>query len=431
MATNTAAQLDALFIQYHEKVISPQFPQATPFLNQLKEAGPEWKVNAKGWKSNAYLRQEASNVWGLPGLSFPVGGTTVDKNFYVYRAVYGKSYVIDGSTYRDMKLGNELTLLNERDNINRIMMNAAHEQEQAAMGDGLGRKSIITSGASTTVLPLLTTPNGLNASGFGADELIEGGFYDILTSAGALADASHQNVQFPEGSINRVNNTVTLTTPLGAAPAANSIIVYTGSYNMYPAGIRYLIDGARTGYFQGIDASTEPYLNSPKIDAAQADISTSLVQNLMVKHIFRNGGQETQRLKVFGAPTQIALYTQGGWNLVRYDADKKDFNLGFDTASYGGMQFQSLVSMDPDVLVICDLADIRKLIGMKLGVHSEDGLFWRQASGTNSTNSDNVFANWGYEGNYAIMQPRRHGIIVNLSVQGMATQANEFSTTAP
>jgi len=430
MATNTAAQLDALFIQYHEKVVSPQFPQATPFLNQLKEAGPEWKVNAKGWKSNAYLRQEASNVWGLPGLSFPVGGTTVDKNFYVYRAVYGKSYVIDGSTYRDMKLGNELTLLSERDNINRIMMNAAHEQEQAAMGDGLGRKSIIES-ATTTVLTLKTTPNGLNASGFGADELIENGFYDILTSSGGLAHASHQNVQFPEGSINRVNNTVTLTTPLGAAPAANSIIVYTGSYNMYPAGIRYLIDGARTGYFQGIDASTEPYLNSAKIDASQADISVSLVQNLMVKHIFRNGGEQNQRLKAFAAPTQIALYTQGGWNLVRYDSDKKDFNLGFDTASYGGVNFQSLVSMDPDVFVFCDLSDIRKLIGMKLGVHSEDGLFWRQASGTNSTNSDNVFANWGYEGNYAIMQPRKHGIITNLSVQGMATQSNEFSTTAP
>lgn len=430
MATNTAAQLDALFIQYHEKVIAPQFPQATPFLNQLKEAGPEWQVNAKGWKSNAYLRQEASNAWGLPGMSFPAGGTTVDKNFYVYRAKFGKSYVIDGSTYNDMKRGSELTLLSERDNINRIMMNAAQEMEQAAMGDGLGRKSIISS-ATTTVLTLLTAPNGLNASGFGADELIELGVYDILTSAGALAHASHQAVTFPVGSISRTNNTVTLTTALGAAPAANSIIVYTGSYNMYPAGIRSLIDGARTGYFQGIDASTEPYLNSAKIDASGADISVNLVQNLMVKHIFKNGGETNQRLKAFAAPTQIALYTQGGWNLVRFDSDKKDFNMGFDTASYGGINFQSLVSMDPDCFILCDLSDVRKLVGKKLGVHSEDGLFWRQASGSNSVGSDNWYANWGFEGNYAITQPRKHGILTNLSVTGMGTQANNFSTSVP
>lgn len=430
MATNTAAQLDAVFIQYHEEVIAPQFPQATPFLNQLKEAGTEWQVNAKGWKANAYLRQEASNAWGLPGMSFPAGGLSVDKNFYVYRAKFGKSYQIDGSTYRDMKMGSKSTLLNEQQNITRIIMNAAQEMEQAALGDGLGRKAIISS-ASTTVLTLLTTPNGLNASGFGADELIEGGVYDILTSAGATADASHIGVTFPEGSISRTANTVTLTTALGAAPAANSIIVYTGSYNMYPAGLRFLIDGARTGYFQGIDASLEPYLNSAKIAAAGAEISVALVQNLMVKHIFKNGGEKNQKLKCFASPTQIALYTQGGWNLVRYDSDKKDFNMGFDTASYGGMNFESLVTIDPDVFLIVDLSDVRKLVGKKLGVHSEDGLFWRQASGTNSTGSDNLFANWGFEGNYAIMTPKNHGIITALSVSGMATQASSFSTTAP
>ena len=427
MATNTAAQLDALFIQYHEKVIAPQFPQATPFLNQLKEAGPEWQVNAKGWKSNAYLRQEASNLWGLPGFSFPAGGTTVDKNYYVYRAKYGKSYVIDGSTYNDLRRGNDSTMLSESANMNRLMMNAAQELEQAAMGDGLGRKAIIES-ASTTVLTLKTTPNGLNASGFGADELIEQGVYDILTSAGALANPSQQAVTFPEGGIDRINNTVTLASAI-TAPAANSIIVYTGSYNMYPAGIRSLIDGARTGYFQGIDASTEPYLNSSKIDASQADISVNLVQNLMTKHIFRNGGQEKMRLKAFAAPTQIALYTQGGWNLVRYDSDKKDFNLGFDTASYGGVNFQSLVSMDPDVFVIADLADFRKLVGKKLEPHQEDGLLWRQSSGSNSVGSDNWYINYGFEGNYAITEPRRHAIITNLSVTGMATQAKLYSTS--
>lgn len=428
MPVTSAAQLDALFIQYHEKVVEPQFPQATPFLDQLKTAGSEWQVNQKGWKSNAYLRQEASNKWGLPGMDFPAGGQMNDKNYFVYRAKYAKSHEIDGSTYNDMRQGKESVILSQAEYLARLMLSAAHELEQAAQGDQIGRKAIISS-ATTTVLTLLTTPNGINASGFGAEQLIETGVYDILTSAGALANASHANVTFPEGGINRVANTVTLSSALGAAPAANSIIVYAGSYNQYPSGLRYLIDGARTGYFQGIDASVEPYLNSSKIDAAGGEISVNFVQNLMTKHVYKNGGQANMKLKAFASPTQIALYTQGGWNLVRFDSGKKDFNLGFDTASYGGINFQALVSMDPDVFILADVSDIRKLVGKKLGPHNEDGLMWRQKSGSAGVGSDNWYVNYGCEGNYAIGQPRKHAIITNLAITGMATAATSYATT--
>ncbi len=428
MAVTTAAQLDALFIQYHEKVVEPQFPQVTPLLDQLKTAGKEWEVNQKGWKSNAYLRQEASNKWGLPGMDFPAGQTMVDKNYYVYRAKYAKSHEVDGSTYNDMRQGKDSVIVSQAEYLARLMLSAAVELEQAAQGDQLGRKSIIAS-ATTTVLTLLTTPNGLNASGFGAEQLIEGGIYDILTSAGALANASHENVTFPEGSINRVANTVTLPTPLGVAPANNSIIVWPDSYNQYPSGLRYLIDGARTGYFQGIDASVEPYLNSAKIDAGGTEISVNFVQNLMVKHIYKNGGDANMKMKAFASPTQIALYTQGGWNMVRFDSEKKDFNLGFDRASYGGINFQSLVSMDPDVFMLVDLSDIRKLVGKKLGPHNEDGLMWRQKSGAAGVGSDNWFINYGMEGNYAIGQPRKHGLLSNLAITGMATAATSYGTT--
>lgn len=428
MAVTTAAQLDALFIQYHERVVAPQFPQATPFLNQLKEAGSEWNVTQKGWKANAYLRQEASNKWGLPGFDFPAGQTMVDKNYYVYRAKYAKTHEIDGSTYNDMRAGKEQVILDQAQYLNRLMMSANHEQEQAALGDAIGRKAIISS-ATTSVLTLQTTPNGINSSGFGAEFLIEGGVYDILTSAGALAHASHENVTFPEGGISRTANSVTLSAALGAAPAANSIIVYADSYNQYPAGLRFLVDGARTGYFQGIDASVEPYLNSAKIDAAGAEISVSFVQNLMVKHVFKNGGEMNMRLKAFASPTQIALYTQGGWNLVRYGSNEKDFNLGFDKASYGGMEFQALVSADPDVFYLVDLSDVRKLVGKKLGPHSEDGLLWRQKSGGAGVGSDNWFVNYGYEGNCAILTPRKHAILTNLATTGMATMATHYAIT--
>ena len=45
------------------------------------------------------------------------------------------------------------------------------------------------------------------------------------------------------------------------------------------------------------------------------------------------------------------------------------------------------------------------------------------------TGADNWYINYGFEGNYAIIEPRRHAIITNLSVTGMATQAKLYSTS--
>lgn len=428
MAVNSASALDALFIQYHEKVVAQQFPQATPFLSQLKEGGSEFQANQKGWKANAYLRQDASNAWGVPGMDFPAGTTFVDKNFYIYRAKYAKSHEIDGSTYNDLKLGNEQTLLNEMGIQNRLMMSAAHEQEQAALGDGTGKKCVLTTSSTTTTLYASTTPDGTHAAGFGVDFVIEGGKYDIITS-GSFADASHQGITLAAGSISRSANTITVSA-LGAAPnGGTSTMHYYGSYNQYPKGLRYLIDGGRTGSFQNLDASVEPYLNSSKTDAGGQDISVSFIQNLMLKHVYANGGEAGMQLKIFGSPTQIAGYQSGFWNQVRFTGGDQFYEFNTDKAKYNGTPFQSLVSIDPDVLMFVDMSDIRKLVGKKLSVHSEDGLTWRQKTGANDVGSDNWYINYGYEGNYAILSPRKHAILVNLGVTGLTTGASRFGTS--
>lgn len=428
MAVNSAAQLDALFKEYHEQVVVQQFPQATPFYSSIKDAGKEWRVTQKGWSANAYLRQEASNVWGQPGLAFPAGQTFIDKRFHVYRAKWAKAHEIDGSTYNDLRAGNEIALINQMEIQRRLMLDAAQEMEQACTGDGTGKKAVIDS-ASTTVLTLKSTPNGTHASGFGADLLIEEGVYDILTSAGAEADASHADVTFPVGSISRSANTVTLTSALGAAPAASSFIVYANSYNQYPEGLRSLIDGGRTTEFQGIDAASEPYLNSAKIDAGGNEISPTRVQNLIVKHTYFNGGEPLGNLEALTSPTQLAIYTNGGFNLVRYGANDNTFKQGFAGAEYGGIRFQALVTLDPDVFTLMDKSDVRRLVGKPLGLHNEDGLTWRQKQAGANLGYDVWYILYGYEGNLALMTPRKHAIMTNLSTTGFSTAGTRFATS--
>lgn len=426
MAVNNASALDALFLQHHEQVVAQQFPQATPFTSQILEGGGEFvDVNQKGWKANAYLRQDASNAWGLPGMDFPAGTTMVDKNYYVYRTKYAKSHEINGSTYNDLKKSKD-SLLTEMNLQTRLLMSAAAEHEQAALGDGTGKKGIISS-ATTTVLTMSTTADGNHAAAFGVDLLIEGGMYDIMTTAGALADNSHADIVIPAGGISRSANTVTISAIVD--PADGSYICYANSYGMYPNGIRYLIDGGRTGEFQSLDASVEPYLNSSKTNAGGQEISPAYLQNVFLKHLYSNGGEAGMKLKILSSPTQIAGYAQYFWNQVRFTGGSQTYEFGTDKGSYNGTPFQALTTLDPDCLIVTDMSDWRKLNGKKLGVHSEDGLTWRQKTGANNTGSDNWYINYGWEGNFAILTPRKHAILTYLSTTGLPTAASRFGTS--
>jgi len=426
MAVNNANALDAVFKQHHEEVVVQQFPQATPFTSSILEGGGEFvDVNQKGWKGNAYLRQDASNAWGIPGMDFPAGTTFVDKNFYVHRAKYAKSHEINGSTYNDLKRNKDV-LLNEMKLQTRLMLSAAHEMEQAALGDGTGKKGIISS-ATTTVLTMSTTADGNHAAAFGVDFLIEGGTYDITDTTGALVDASHADVVIPAGGISRSANTVTISAIVD--PADGSYICYANSYGQYPKGARYLIDGGRTGEFQGLDASVEPYLNSSKTNAGGQEISPAYIQNILLKHLYANGGEAGMQLKYLASPTQIAGYAQYFWNQVRFTGGQQTYEFNMDKGSSGGTPFQALTTLDPDVFIITDMSDWRKLVGKKLGVHSEDGLTWRQKTGANNVGSDNWYINYGWEGNFAILTPRKHAILTYLSTTGLPTAASRFGTS--
>lgn len=426
MAVQSATSLDALFREYDDKKLKKLFADSDGFLKEVKKYAKTFNVNQKGKVDTNHVRTNVGVSFGGPGMTYPAGAGFLFDQYHKYAVNQTVTLEVNDMTFDDLQKGGENSLWSIQAMLEAELRGLAQDRSQHfAQANGTGAKATLTGSSTTTLLYGYTVPGGAAHKSHGTQQLYTDVVYDILTSAGALADASHENVTF--SSVDYVNNTATPSATLGAAPANNSIVVTANSYNYGVRGLPYLISGTKTGMWQGVLVTNKPEHQSVHIDAGGAAISVALHQKLASKMKIRNRGKATY--KIIGPPNQNDAYKAIGWNFRRFTSADKSFDLEFDESRYSGNPFMDFFEIDTDRQYVCDMADFEIVQQKEFGVISRNGQVWKEKTG-GGTGEGNYYMNYGGADNLYIGTPKSHGVLLNLEVASdSATVANIYATT--
>lgn len=427
MAVQSTTILDPLFRQYDDKKLKPLFARSDGFLKEIKKFASVVNVNQKGKVDTNHIRTHAGTSFSGPAPDYPVGASFVFDQYHKYAVNQTRTLQIDDMTFDDLQRGGENSLWSVGQMIQELVASLGEDRSQHfAQGNGTGAKATLTGSSTTTLLYGYTAPGGAAHKSHGTQQLYPDVVYDILTSAGALAHASHEDVTF--STVDYVNNTATPSSALGAAPANNSIVVTANSYNYGVRGLPYLISGTKTGMWQGVSVTNKPEHQSVHIDAGGAAISVALHQKLASKMKIRNRGKATY--KIIGPPNQNDSYRAIGWNFRRFTSADKAMDLEFDESRYSGNPFMDFFEIDTDRQYVCDMADFEIVQQKEFGIISRNGQVWKEQVGANSTGKGSYYMNYGGADNLYIKTPKAHGVLLNLEVPSdSATVANVFATS--
>ena len=426
MAVQSTTILDAVFRAYDERKLRKLFADSDGFLKEVKKFAKTTDINQKGKTDTNHVRTHLGLSFGGPGITYPAGASFLFDQYHKYAMNQVFTLEINDMTYDDLSRKNEDSLWTMQGMLDAAVAGFAQDRSQHfAQANGTGAKATLTGSSTTTLLYGYTVPGGAAHKSHGTQQLYPDVVYDILTSAGALADASHENVTF--SSVDYVNNTATPSATLGAAPANNSIVVTANSYNYGLRGLPYLVSGTKTGMWQGTSVTNKPEHQSVHIDAGGAAISVALEQKLASKMKIRNRGKATYKL--IGPPNQNDAYRAIGWNFKRFTGDAKSFDLEFDESRYSGNPFMDFFEIDTDRQYSVDMADLEIVQQKMFGIIQRDGLVWRQKIGA-GTGEGSYYMNYGGADNLYINTPKSHGVLLNLEVASdSATVANIYATT--
>lgn len=431
MAVQSIGSLDAIFRAYDDKNVKKLFATSDGFMKEVKKYAKVIDVNQKGKTDTNRYRTHAAVKFGGPGMTYAEGVNFKFDQYHAYPVNQEMTLEINDMTWDDLNSSGsrrENALMNIQEMIEAMVEGLTQDRSQHfAGGNGNAAKGTLTGSTTTTSLVFYTSPGGLPNRSFGCQQIYPDVVYDILTSAGAEADASHVNVTFTESQIDYTTNTITLGSALGAAPAAGSILVKADSYNYGVRGLPYLVSGTKTGFWQGTIVTGRPEHQSVHLDASGAAISVALHQKISTKMKIRNRGAKSY--KIVGPPNQNDAYRAIGWNFRRFASSDKAFDLEFDESRYNGNPFLDFFEIDSDRQYLLDLADFEIIQSRPFGILNRDGLVWRQKVGS-GTGEGNYYLNYGGADNLKIRTPKSHGVLLNLEVNSdHATVAGQFATT--
>lgn len=427
LSLNTIAGQDAIFQAFLEKQVANIVDLEAPVHKKVKAAVRTLDVSQKG-REKAVLSDVRVNFKAGPSnMDYPVG--TVYKRDRLKSVPVDQvvTYEIDRATYEDYRQNKPGVLTNMAEEADLLMRGFVQRKEFFLAGDGSGKLGVLAAGSSTTVLNLAVTPSGAHAAAYGVSQLKPEVLYDLYTSADAL---SATGIAISEGGISYSANTATLTAALGGAPAVGAYLVPTGSWYNLPQGFYSLINGNKTGYWEGITVTNRQEFQSPMVDAGGNEISNVYIERLLQKQGFRNGVGINSTFKFFASPSLISIYKTPGWNMFRFAAKDDTYNTAFKNARFEDSIFEPFPQADPDIMFGAELSDFTFLQQTEMGpFKGADGLLFRQKQGAASRGKGEFYMQYGCSDNLTLDRPNKHVVARNFDVSNSATIYNYTSTT--
>lgn len=425
-AVNTVASQDALFQEFLDQSTVNIVDLAAPTIKKLKAALKTVDVNQKGRSKAATSDVRVNFKAGPSNMDYPQG--TVYKRDRLKSVPVDQvvTYEIDRATYEDYRSGKQGVLTSMAEEMDLLMEGFMERKEFFLAGDGSGKLGTLAAGSTTTVLNLGVTPTGAHAAAYGVSQLKPEVAYDIFTSADALHAAG---VFVAEGGINYATNQATLTAAI-TAPAVGAYLVPNGSWFSLPQGLYSLINGNKTGYWEGITMNGRQEWQSPMVDAGQNEISNTYIERLLQKQGFRNGNGVNATFKFFASPSLISIYKTPGWNMFRFASKDTTYNTAFKEARYEDSIFEPFPKANPDWMAGVEMSDLVWIKQTDFGpFKGADGMLFRQKQGSQQRGKGEFYMQWGCSDNMTINKPNMHVVARNFNVDNAATIFNYTSTT--
>lgn len=422
----TLANSDPFLYELQDKLLGVLHERKTPGLRMFNAGVKKTPVNQKGKSKTVETDAIIQHKAGLSSMNYPGGMKVNGLRYHVVPTFRATSHEIDHSTMRDYKKGDLNTLHSVAHHLRLLAETFAYEEEFYLWGDKSGKLGVLTSGSTTTVLNLATTPDGTHAKAFGVYHLFEDpAEYDLYTSANAFV----ASVKF--SSIDRINNQATMSSALGSGPASGGYLVRKDSWYQQGAGLAYLVAGNRSGQFQNVNVTGDPKHNSIAMDLGGYDVNNNFIEKTLQKMGYRSGepGRERRKgLRICTSPAQETIYLSPGWGMVERSMSERTYDTSIDDARYGDSLVEKFNHVDPDRWYFLDLSTFEIIEQEAPGILGEDGLQWRQKQGS-GMGSGVYYLNYGCNDNRMVSAPHMNAVMYNASVDGAAVPGNFLSAS--
>lgn len=423
----TVASQDAIFQAFLDKATVSIVDLEAPVFKELKAALKVVDVNQKGREKAVTSDVRVNFKAGPSNMEYPLGTEYKRDRLKSIPVDQVVTYEIDRATYEDYRKGNAGVLTNMAEEMDLLMRGFLQRKEFFLAGDGSGKLGTLAAGSTTTVLNLDIVPNGAHAKAYGVSQFKSQVSYDLFSSADVLIAG---NIFVAEGGVNTTLNQLTLTAALAGAPAAGSYLVPNGSFFNLPQGLYSLINGNKTGYWEGITVTNRQEYQSPMVDAGQSEISNAFIERLLQKQSFRNGVGVNSTFKFFASPSLISIYKAAGWNMFRFASKDDTYNTAFKNARYEDSIFRPFPQANPDWMAGVEISDLVWVKQTDLGpFKGADNMLFRQKQGVNQRGRGEFYMQWGCSDNMTLNQPNKHVVARNFDVSNSATIFNFSSTT--
>lgn len=429
MPTTQYSNAEVFLQQLQDKDVAQQYQDEAVFMHEIAEGVPGQWVNQKGFEITSEFAPDPSHGYITAGGSEPAGGSNDYAKMYVGYARYRKTIEIDNDTYDDMNAGKEAALVSVADKVARVNASAIREMEEAAMGDGVGRKAVVGAGSSTTSIVLTTTPTLTPTTSKGAQFLYKNHRYALYDSSNVLREA---NIVASAVTKQGTSPTMTPVTALSVTPAATDFLVYYdpgsgSSINRVHRGVRYLFNNTNA-LFQGLLPTQFGELRSPMEDLNGQPLQPSHVMRLKNKIKYRRGVKAGQvALLILGSVAQLEAYGRTGINFLQLQVGQK-WDGTISQVGMGDSKMMETTTIDEDCLAFINKPDLKKIQKRPWGfLQDGTGMKWKQKQGTNGVGADAVFANLGADLNFYVKMRSAHGMIVRAALTDVATEATSWA----
>jgi len=423
----TVATQDAVFQAFLDKQTVNIVDLEAPTFKKLRAALKTVDVNQKGREKAVTADVRVNFKAGPSNMEYPLGTEYKRDRLKSIPVDQVVTYEIDRATYEDYRKGNAGVLTSMAEEMDLLMRGFLQRKEFFLAGDGSGKLGTLAAGSTTTVLNLDIVPNGAHAKAYGVSQFKPQISYDLFNAADTLNTA---NIFVAEGGVNTTLNQLTLTAALGGAPAVGAYLVPNGSFFNLPQGLYSLINGNKTGYWEGITVTNRQEYQSPMVDAGQSEISNNFIERLLQKQSFRNGVGVNSTFKFFASPSLISIYKSAGWNMFRFASKDDTYNTAFKNARYEDSIFEPFPQANPDWMAGVEVSDLVWVKQTDLGpFKGADNMLFRQKQGSAQRGKGEFYMQWGCSDNMTLNQPNKHVVARNFDVSNSATIFNFSSTT--
>lgn len=426
MSTTQYANIEAFLRQLEDEEIAVQYQDECVFMNQVASSMDGMEVNQKGLQFTAEFTADPGGAYISAGGSNPAGGSNKYQKMTVGYVRYRKSIEIDNDTWRDMNMGVKSSFVSFAEKVARVNAAGMREMEEAAMGDGVGRKAIVGSGSTTTNIVFTNTPTTTPFSSKGADFLIEDGTYALYDSSNALREANIKLLSITKGSSPAAvpYNTLSVT------PASTDFLVIYDpgsgtSLNKVHRGIRYLINNG-SGLFQGLLRSSRQELRSPMEDLAGKPFQPSVWMRLQSKIKYRRGVKAGMGLSCLTSLSLDEANRRTGLGFFQINPGQT-WDGVIQKGNIGDTQLIQTTVLDDDCMEFYERSDLKKIENRKWGfIRNATGQTFYHKAGNNGTGADAVYANLGADLNFYLKNPSRHGGILRGSLTDLGNSQSAW-----